>query len=61
MWQINLISYKKLWSSEEAVVLPCEYIRHRPRWGREGGEDRVIGFVPGESVCLRLQEGGKKG
>lgn len=61
MWPINLILYKKSWSSEEAVVLPCECVRRRPRWGREGGEDRAVGFIPGESVCLQLQEGGKKG
>lgn len=34
MWPINLILYKKLWSSEEAVVLSCECIRHRSRWWR---------------------------
>lgn len=61
MWPINLILYKKLWSSEEAVVLPCECIKHRPGWGREGGKDRAIGFIPGGSVCLPLQEGRKKG
>lgn len=60
MWPINHILYKKLWSSEKDVEVPCECIRHRCRWGREGHEDRGIGFVPGESVFLHLQEGRKK-
>lgn len=61
MWPINLILYKKLCSSEETMVLSCKCVRHGPGRGREGGEDRAVGFIPGGSVCLTLQEGRKKG
>lgn len=63
-WQmrpIYLIVYENSGSSEESVVLLSECLRHRPRWGSEGGENRAISFFPGESVHLHLQERGKKG
>lgn len=63
-WQVGpiyLIVYEKSRSSEESGVLLSECLRHRPRWGSEGGENRAISFIPGEAVCLHLQERGRKG
>lgn len=56
MWPINLILYKKLWSSEEVVALPCKCIRCCPIWGREGGEDRTSWLT-----LRRIRRGERKG
>lgn len=35
----------------------CEFITHRPRWRREGGEDRAIGLSQeNQYVCICRRE-----